>query len=904
MREYVNAEKLQEYTTKLVNKLKTIFPGQPIAIDTAAGMTDTNKIYVYVGDETGYNNGHWYYYSGSAWVDGGVWNATALVTDTTLTEAGEAADAKATGDAVRYLEEIAQNTSPAAYNSHENEETNSRNLDNIWQISDSVYRYAKSFVIKFSPQQDGTPTAETPVAITGSTSPNVRVGKGNLYDGSRKTKTFLSDTGTEVTGGSYDGYQITNYIDVSGISDIRITYYNSQSNPRSNKIAFYDFNKTFISINKPSNVLANHWKTIENISVPENAVYMIVGTATLSPNYMVIMGDNVSYAPVLPHEASPLYGGTIDIVSGIITVTWGEIADYDGETLPGVWMSSMDVYQEGTTPTAHAQVVYELENPLYYRITSASVQMYDGKTCAQSVISNPKQRGIMAEYVASDLLTRANIDSTLTQDGSLAETNIVRSVIFTKEIPIFPSYFYAHRYTNSDGSLGTGDAYASSISMTVDAPLYVETDDPLYQARFVNNGILYPYGQRAISTGLAGGRIVFKRTDGQELTTADLAHFKVFSNEAGYLNFVENRQFKITNTKRFPDSGNNGIAKIKLDYTYGSPTFGMQRNDSGYTAYRANYIPYYADTDLDIWIGRDGSITAYLLIDGVSTKLSFGQYIKVPAGTRFNVCFTTSPADYSGDFQRACIMVVANTKPAGFVQTMYSAGTNTAIQCACRVGDKTIIATAGNKYAIYQSTDSGTETIVELTDIGHDIGHANQGNYSDGNFYISNWENNSLIHVFAFDNEENTLTYSKDIVIPVDSEFQRIGYQVFDNEKQIYFFGWLSGREAMVYGLYIKYGDTYKQAWKRYANIPNILNGFVFQGNYLYYPDNYLINGVYRFNNIFRINMITGETEYNSYTPSGNIMQQESEAIIAVGESTFLLPVHLGGVYMITFVKG
>ena len=45
------------------------------AASTVADMTDTSKIYVYTGSETGYTNGNWYYYDGSAWVSGGAFNA-------------------------------------------------------------------------------------------------------------------------------------------------------------------------------------------------------------------------------------------------------------------------------------------------------------------------------------------------------------------------------------------------------------------------------------------------------------------------------------------------------------------------------------------------------------------------------------------------------------------------------------------------------------------------------------------------------------------------------------------------------------------------------------------------------------------------------------------------------------
>lgn len=77
--------------------------GGPNVASTVSEMTDTEKVYVYTGSETGYTAGNWYYYNGSAWVSGGVYQAAAVETDTTLTIPGEPADAKATGDEVADL---------------------------------------------------------------------------------------------------------------------------------------------------------------------------------------------------------------------------------------------------------------------------------------------------------------------------------------------------------------------------------------------------------------------------------------------------------------------------------------------------------------------------------------------------------------------------------------------------------------------------------------------------------------------------------------------------------------------------------------------------------------------------------------------------------------------------------
>lgn len=83
--------------------------GSPLKAATISEMTDTNKIYVYTGSETGYTAGNWYYYNGSAWVSGGVYNAVALNTDTTLTVSGIAADAKVTGEKIGALNNRVEN---------------------------------------------------------------------------------------------------------------------------------------------------------------------------------------------------------------------------------------------------------------------------------------------------------------------------------------------------------------------------------------------------------------------------------------------------------------------------------------------------------------------------------------------------------------------------------------------------------------------------------------------------------------------------------------------------------------------------------------------------------------------------------------------------------------------------
>lgn len=83
--------------------------------------------------------------------------------------------------------------------------------------------------------------------------------------------------------------------------------------------------------------------------------------------------DGTTYSVSWQSQAGTVYGGNIDLVSGVLTVTHANIASYDGETLPSTWISDRDVYSVGGTPTTGAQVVYELATPLTYQLTPIQV---------------------------------------------------------------------------------------------------------------------------------------------------------------------------------------------------------------------------------------------------------------------------------------------------------------------------------------------------------------------------------------------------------------------------------------------------------------------------------------------------------------------------------------------------
>lgn len=72
------------------------------------------------------------------------------------------------------------------------------------------------------------------------------------------------------------------------------------------------------------------------------------------------------YTLTLPET---IYGGAVDAVTGVGSKTWGYIARYNGESLPGEWISDRDVYSAGATPTTGAQVAYKLATPEPFQAT-------------------------------------------------------------------------------------------------------------------------------------------------------------------------------------------------------------------------------------------------------------------------------------------------------------------------------------------------------------------------------------------------------------------------------------------------------------------------------------------------------------------------------------------------------
>lgn len=132
----------------------------------------------------------------------------------------------------------------------------------------------------------------------------------------------------------------------------------------------YDINKDVIRTGQ----YAYHSIPVPRVYVVSDKTYYLAFRAAVGGTY----ANNISFNyPSTDHDYHPghvqtveislgetVYGGSLDVVAGKLYSEWANIASYDGEELPGEWISSMDVYSEGATPTTGAQVCYKLAEPV------------------------------------------------------------------------------------------------------------------------------------------------------------------------------------------------------------------------------------------------------------------------------------------------------------------------------------------------------------------------------------------------------------------------------------------------------------------------------------------------------------------------------------------------------------
>lgn len=209
---------------------------------------------------------------------------------------------------------------------------------------------------------DGTVTVKSSDSRSWGDVPELQLPAGT-YNISKENATGLSAVRLSTEGYSRDHY-------FNPVGGYTFTF----SEPASIKVKMSYASATYPKTEKPQIVIG---QTATTSWTPYSNICPISGRTGLN----VYVGptqdpdDATTYAVDWSTQAGTVYGGTLDVVTGLLTVDRVNIPSYNGETINEPWLSSMDAYAAGTTPTIGAQVVYTLATPLTYQLTPTQVSV-------------------------------------------------------------------------------------------------------------------------------------------------------------------------------------------------------------------------------------------------------------------------------------------------------------------------------------------------------------------------------------------------------------------------------------------------------------------------------------------------------------------------------------------------
>lgn len=304
--------------------------GGPLTAATAAAMTDTSKVYVYTGTEEGYTFGNWYYYDGANWVSGGVYNATGLQTDKTLSISGMAADAKVTGDLLNAA--LITETATAGA---------------IVSFDDGADGAPlKSLAINITAQQSGSgdPSPSNIREITAFDATNITVASENLLFGC-ETRTVNGVTATVNADGSWTlngTCTASEFIVLKSGIYLKAGRYTLKCIKTNDPVGDVGSGtRCQIYSNSKSTGLNVRWSNAtdytSSANLPEANDYHLRIRIAANVSYdnitmypMLVLGDtapsefitakrttyNISFG-----SAGTVYGGTLDVTSGMLTLT-------------------------------------------------------------------------------------------------------------------------------------------------------------------------------------------------------------------------------------------------------------------------------------------------------------------------------------------------------------------------------------------------------------------------------------------------------------------------------------------------------------------------------------------------------------------------------------------------------
>lgn len=345
-------------------------------------------------------------------------STSAANANTSATNAANSASAAATSATNAHNSEVNASTSEtnASTSAAEAEASAESIAASVAQINENTYRINDLEAIIAGYQLTDLPTGAM-ASITDGTAllmPSLKVGIEPAQEGSGdpSPENIRPISGWDEANVTRTGKNICPDTYNIGMYDINGLYINSNNYRSTDKFAVIPNTQYISSLFNSVNTRINSLVAVEfDKNKNPLKIQNVLSSFTTSPNtYYVslrnfdvntsdVQSENFHYQLELGSEATsyepysgqtytiqfkdgdnPLtvYGGTLDVTSGELTVTDAHIASYSGETLPSTWISDRDVYAEGTTPTTGAEVVYKLANSVTYHLTPTQIRTLVG----------------------------------------------------------------------------------------------------------------------------------------------------------------------------------------------------------------------------------------------------------------------------------------------------------------------------------------------------------------------------------------------------------------------------------------------------------------------------------------------------------------------------------------------
>ncbi len=287
-------------------------------------------------------------------------------------------------------------------------------------------RWSTSFMRQYLNSDEETMTF-TPATIWSR--PMATLPEGFLHTLDPKLKAVLCKVRTRYALPIADGYGYEDIEDLVKL-DTMLDIFGSQNNSIAEGPVDADGNvtrRTAYSMWKPLNknadrikyqgTTARHWWLASTYPLNAHNERSVNASGALSyhlanntngvvPSLYIAL-DDLHTAAFVDGEGAPLtvYGGTLDWQKGTLTVR-PYYSSYNGEALMGRWISSMDVYADGTTPTNGAQVVDLDGAGTTYQLTPQQIRLLRGKNALRSADGSTE----LTYYVDDVIMLQKQID--------------------------------------------------------------------------------------------------------------------------------------------------------------------------------------------------------------------------------------------------------------------------------------------------------------------------------------------------------------------------------------------------------------------------------------------------------------------------------------------------------------